>query len=508
MGLSFASIIISLAMIASAGANAASSYCSTLLTKDMTAAEVAFVLAAIQSPNPERLLLPSIITEIEKVADLSPGSIIKKEYDANAVVDAVIEIAGDTRAHRGVGEQLQALMAISEKTLQKTLWTPTGAKTDAQDLLRGYGYMLLPRSDPAFFDPDYLHRHLRVSGQTGVSEWGVDEPNYASQVFFDEMRGRQGSDFPEEVFVLTDGPFFQSGSDANNALYEIANHAASARLEKPVNDAEILFFEGSYSAGRGRMKERNFFRGDQSQNPYYIPAPYTPHWNPLDSRELAQLSSKEEESLRIIRKKVSTSDKPIGGIILEPIVGSYGVLFFRTEYLLKLRALCDELKILIFADEILTGGGRTGRWFAYQHYEGFKPDFLTYGKGLQIAGIATVYRKKPVRLLHLDVMVGRYNTLQGTIESIVKAGTVLKRIREGGLVKNAAKMGEYFLSELHKAGFANARGKGLLINPGGRSGLQETEGLWRLRYMPYLTITKPEIDQIIQRLKESPEKLH
>lgn len=71
----------------------------------------------------------------------------------------------------------------------------------------------------------------------------------------------------------------------------------------------------------------------------------------------------------------------IAGILVEPIVGANGVVIPPDGYFQGLRQLCDEYGILLIADEVMTGFGRTGRWFACEHW-GVEPDIITMAKGL------------------------------------------------------------------------------------------------------------------------------
>lgn len=73
--------------------------------------------------------------------------------------------------------------------------------------------------------------------------------------------------------------------------------------------------------------------------------------------------------------------KDVAAVIIEPIQGEGGILSAEKEYLKAVRKLCDENKVLLILDEVQCGVGRTGEWFAYQHY-GIKPDILALAKGL------------------------------------------------------------------------------------------------------------------------------
>ena len=78
------------------------------------------------------------------------------------------------------------------------------------------------------------------------------------------------------------------------------------------------------------------------------------------------------------------NESNVAAIIVEPVVGTNGVLVPPEEYFPRLRKICDNNNVLIIADEVMSGWGRTGKWFAINNWN-VKPDILTTAKGITSA---------------------------------------------------------------------------------------------------------------------------
>ncbi|MEE1612049.1 ornithine--oxo-acid transaminase [Microvirga sp. CF3016] len=214
----------------------------------------------------------------------------------------------------------------------------------------------------------------------------------------------------------------------------------------------------------------------------------------------------------------AVSDKTCA-ILIEPIQGEAGIVVPPEGYLRDLRALCDRHDILLILDEVQSGLGRTGRWFAHQH-EGIRPDGLILGKALG----GGVYPVSAFVGTH-DVMSvfnpGSHGSTFGGNALAARIGLeALSVIEEEHLVERSAEMGGYLQDRLRAMRsniVKDVRGRGLwvgvevdanvvsaravcdaLLENGVLS--KDTHGTV-LRFAPPLTITRDEIDWGMERIE-------
>ena len=206
----------------------------------------------------------------------------------------------------------------------------------------------------------------------------------------------------------------------------------------------------------------------------------------------------------------------VAAIIAEPILGEGGDIHLSTTFLTGLRQLADKYDAMLIFDEVQTGLGLTGKWWAYEHHD-VKPDILCFGKKTQVCGIAVNERVDEVED-NVFTTSGRINsTWGGNIVDMVRATIIIEAIRDNNYVGNAACMGGYFLEELNKIeGLLNVRGVGLMIafdletsekRDAFVSSLQDagvlplTCGDKGIRFRPHLTITKEDVDFALSRIR-------
>lgn len=156
----------------------------------------------------------------------------------------------------------------------------------------------------------------------------------------------------------------------------------------------------------------------------------------------------------------------VAAVIYEPIQGDAGVIVPPIEYCKELNRICKEHGILLIADEIQTGFGRTGRMFASEHFD-IEPDILVFGKavasGMPLSGIVA---KKEI-FESWNAPAHFFNTAGNPI-SCVSAIETIDIIKEEGLMENAVQRGKYiqdrFRALMDKFDcIGDVRGKGLLI---------------------------------------------
>jgi taurine--2-oxoglutarate transaminase len=159
----------------------------------------------------------------------------------------------------------------------------------------------------------------------------------------------------------------------------------------------------------------------------------------------------------------------IAGIIFEPVTGANGIIVPPPEYFPQLREVCDKWDVLMIADEVMTGFGRTGKWFAMDHWD-VVPDILTMAKGMTCGYLplgATIVRKH-IGDRFREQFFSHGATYAGHALGCAAALSVIPIYKEDNLVENSNRMGKYLLEkslelkEKH-ACVGDVRGLGLFV---------------------------------------------
>ena len=203
----------------------------------------------------------------------------------------------------------------------------------------------------------------------------------------------------------------------------------------------------------------------------------------------------------------------VAAVMVEPIQGEGGINIANQDYLQAIRRLCDENGALVIFDEVQTGIGRTGKWFAYQHF-GIEPDIMTMAKAL--GGGVAIGAMMAKEEIAASLVPGKHaSTFGGNALACAAAVAVIEAIEEENLLENAIQLGQYTKDKLDQLKqkhsiIDHVRGVGLMIGlqlntPGAeivdkclQNGLRIncTQGTV-LRFMPPMIVNKSRIDQAI-----------
>ena len=293
--------------------------------------------------------------------------------------------------------------------------------------------------------------------------------------------------FPSRVFLAN------SGAEANECAIKIARKWGKLRRNGAF---EILTSEKSF---HGRTLATITATGQPKYSEPFSPLPSGFRHVPYGDLEAVERA---------------TTDITVA-VMLEPILGESGVIPPPDGYLEGVRAWCDAQNLLLILDEIQTGLGRTGTWFAHQHH-GFTPDVMTLAKGLGGGVPIGACLAAP----RADVLEpgDHGSTFGGNPLACAAALAVLRTLEDEGLVQHSLEMGELLADELKGLeGVREVRGRGLMRavvfdGPGARE-LQSRcleEGVivnatddQTIRLVPPLVITAEEIDRAVAAMKRA-----
>ncbi|HTS55676.1 MAG TPA: aspartate aminotransferase family protein [Burkholderiales bacterium] len=240
--------------------------------------------------------------------------------------------------------------------------------------------------------------------------------------------------------------FCNSGCEANEAAIKLARlYGHQKGLEQPTIVVMEKAFHGRTMATLSATGSRKVQAGFEPLLTGFARVPY----NDLQALE-----------------QVAVNNKNIVAVLVEPIQGEGGINVPDDGYLPHLRRVCDRQGWLLMLDEVQSGVGRTGRWFAHQLL-GIRPDVMTLAKGLA-NGVpigACLAAGAAARVFHAG---NHGSTFGGNPLASVAAYTTLRIIADENLLENAAQIGARIRAQLSEslrglAGVKEIRGKGLMV---------------------------------------------
>ena len=228
-----------------------------------------------------------------------------------------------------------------------------------------------------------------------------------------------------------------------------------------------------------------------------------------DTFEVAFLALNDIEA---VKSEIFKGD--VCAVIIEGIQGVGGIQVPTVEFMQQLSALCKQNGVVLILDEVQSGYGRSGKFFAHQ-YAGIRPDLITMAKGMgngfPIGGVLISPAFKPVY-----GMLG--TTFGGNHLGCTAATAVLDIMEKENLVENAATVGSYLLKELKNfKQIKDLRGKGLMIGMEFEEPVKELRqrllfdykvftgaaGTNVIRLLPPLVLTKADADKFLERFEKA-----
>ena len=231
--------------------------------------------------------------------------------------------------------------------------------------------------------------------------------------------------------------FCNSGAEANEAAIKIARlYGHSRNVDAPAVVVVENSFHGRTMATLTATGNRKAQAGFEPLLAGFVRAPYD---------DIASL------------EKIAANNKNVVAVLVEPILGEGGIRIPDPGYLDGLRAVCDANDWLLMLDEVQTGNGRTGRYFAYQHTK-IVPDVVATAKGL---GNGMPIGACLARGVAAEMLVAgtHGSTFGGNFLACAAANVVVDELTEGGLIERAAELGERMQARFRTALRGNNRVK-------------------------------------------------
>lgn len=381
--------------------------------------------------------------------------------------------------------------------------------------------------------------YIDLSAGFGVAAAGHRAPRVVEAIDrqLDRLAHGMGDVHPPEIKVrllerlaeiapgdLSQSVLSSSGSEAVESALKTARLASG----RP----GVLCFRGAYHGltyGALAVTDGEFFRGpfeDQLGVPVArvsFPDPYRP------DPEVAGRGDLLGSTLEAVTEELDADDR-IGAIIVEPILGRGGIVVPPDGFLGGLREVCDSRGLILIFDEVYTGFGRTGRWFACQH-EGIVPDIMCMGKALSGALPFSACIGRPEIMAAWPPSDGEAfhtSTFLGHPLGCAAALAQIDEIEAAGLVERSARLGTPLLERLGKLRsrvrhIGDVRGRGLLAavelvsEPGARpdaeraarvvkaalrAGLILLAGDGVIELSPPLTISEAQLDFALAALED------
>lgn len=346
--------------------------------------------------------------------------------------------------------------------------------------------------------------YLDLYGGHAVISIGHSHPTYVKMIseqvgqlgfYSNSVQNSLQKEFAKELGEICGYPNYalflcNSGAEANENALKLASFHTGRKKILALNKAFHGRTSGAVEATDNPKIQAKF---NSNNNVVFIPI------NDIEAAE----------------KEINT--KEYAAVIIEGIQGVAGIFTPQKEYLKAVRELCNQTGTVLILDEIQSGYGRTGKFFAHQHSD-VQADIVSMAKGIANGfPMGAIIVSPDIKPVH--GMLG--TTFGGNHLACSAALAVLKVIKDENLIDNAAKVGEYLVEKLQPfvgegKVFKELRGTGLMIglevNPGYeelRNNLLFKKSIFTggagktvMRLLPPLCVSKKEIDTLIDSIEQ------
>lgn len=306
-------------------------------------------------------------------------------------------------------------------------------KTIAKTMVRGKGIYVYDESNQRYIDCiagysalNQGHCHPNI---IKAAKKQMNKLTLTSRAFHNNKMG----DFCEKLaktFRYDKVLLMNGGVESGEAAIKIARKWGYEKKGVPENEAQNVFFNNNFWG-------RSLAACSSSNDPscYKNFGPFVPNFNLLDYNNIKQLHNFLDKNPHTV------------SVMLEPIQGEGGIIIPHDNYLRDVKQLCDEYSVLMIADEVQTGLGRTGKMLACDHYN-VRPDILCLGKALSggFYPISAVLSNE--RIMSVLTPGTHGSTFGGNPLASAIGIEAMNVIQKQKLARNAEKMGRFFREHL------------------------------------------------------------
>ena len=306
-------------------------------------------------------------------------------------------------------------------------------KTIAKTMIRGKGIYVYDESNQRYIDciagysalnQGHCHPNIIKAAKNQMNKLTLTSRAYHNNKMGDFCE-KLAKTFRYDKVLLMNG-----GVESGEAAIKIARKWGYEKKGVPENEAQNVFFNNNFWG-------RSLAACSSSNDPscYKNFGPFVPNFNLLDYNNIKQLHNFLDKNPHTV------------SVMLEPIQGEGGIIIPHDNYLRDVRQLCDEYNVLMIADEVQTGLGRTGKMLACDHYN-VRPDILCLGKALSggFYPISAVLSNETIMSVLTPGTHG--STFGGNPLASAIGIEAMNVIQKQKLARNAEKMGRFFREHL------------------------------------------------------------